>query len=347
MTALPASEVFSDSYLCAQTSAIICCYSKERWSDLCDAINSLRKQSRALREIIVVVDYNEELEEQVRSRFPDIIVIPNSGERGLSDARNCGSLRASGSYLLFLDDDATLEDGQLLPLLRNFQDPLVVGVSPTIKPKWTSRPPDWFPSEYLWAIGCTHTGVVAGPVRNLIGACMVLSREALLTVGGFASSLGRTTSVLPMGGEETEVCLRISKAIPGSRFVYEDRACAGHTAHAHRLSLKYVALRCFAEGLSKARIVSLVGRDAGLATERSYVLRVLTRNSMVRLSRFATRFDTASLAQCCVIWAGLLVTVAGYVTGRLQIFLGFPKRATVHSPTNRSAVPQPADTLET
>ncbi len=301
---------------CGRTSAIICSYTFRRWQYLCQAIRSLQMQTPAIGEIIVVVDHNKELEAAVREQFPSVIALPNSGPPGTSGAKNSGISASQGDFLLFLDDDARLAPGHLEPLLRHFSDENVIGVTAHVRPIWTVEAPSWFPREFLWVIGCTYDGQRSGPVRNLLGSCMVLRRSAVDKIGGFETGLGRTTSLLPMGGEETEICIRAKRSFPSAVLLYDDGVYADHVVHTERVTLRYFTLRCFAEGLSKAHLVAMTDAPQGLSTERQYVQRVLAKGLSGRLRNLVLRRDWPAAGQAGAIVVGLAVTGVGYGLGR-------------------------------
>src|SRR5690606_21447153 len=54
-------------------SVIICAYTEKRWSDLVKAVESLRQQTVAPDEVILVVDHNPALLALVQSEMPDVI----------------------------------------------------------------------------------------------------------------------------------------------------------------------------------------------------------------------------------------------------------------------------------
>ena len=87
-------------------SVIICTYTEARWNDLVEAVSSLRKQTYAAEEILIVVDNNVALLQRVRTHLTDVVVVENTEIRGLSGARNSGIARAKGALVAFLDDDA-------------------------------------------------------------------------------------------------------------------------------------------------------------------------------------------------------------------------------------------------
>ena len=95
----------SSAVTASDVSVVICAYTLDRQRDLVAAIESVLNQEVAVRELIVVIDYNDELLAWVKNRYPRLIVVPNSGTQGLSGARNTGTAYCSGSVVAFLDDD--------------------------------------------------------------------------------------------------------------------------------------------------------------------------------------------------------------------------------------------------
>ena len=53
-----------------------------------------------------MIDYQPELEEECRRRWPEVRVIANAAERGSCGGRNTGVAAAAGEVVAFLDDDA-------------------------------------------------------------------------------------------------------------------------------------------------------------------------------------------------------------------------------------------------
>ena len=128
--------------------------------------------------------------------------------------------------------------------------------------------------------------------------------------------MGRTGSWLPLSCEETEWCIRARRFIPDLVFMYVPEAVCLHKVPSERLTVRYFALRCLAEGLSKARLVRISGRGATLYVERNYVYRELTR-SIWRNLRDCFHGDLGGLGRSGAIVLGLAAAVAGYLWGRL------------------------------
>jgi GT2 family glycosyltransferase/O-antigen/teichoic acid export membrane protein len=298
-------------------SVIICGYKLERLSDILEAIRSVQCQDVPPSELIVVVDHNPPLlaaiGESVRN---EVLLTENFYERGLSGARNTGIAHATGDLVLFLDDDAVADPACLRQLAKRCLEPHVIGACALIEPVWPGSRPAWFPGEFLWIVGCSYNGLKAGQTRNLLGAAMCIRRDVFPKTGGFDSTLGRRHSDLPLGCEETELCIRASQAVAGGYFVFEPAARVAHKVSVDRLSLSYFARRCYAEGLSKAHLSHLVGTDHSLASERTYLRQTLPRAIAADLGAFLLRGDLSGLGRAATIVLGVGCAAAGFVIGR-------------------------------
>ncbi|WP_188777747.1 glycosyltransferase family 2 protein [Marmoricola endophyticus] len=303
-------------------SVLICCYTLHRWDDVLAAVESALEQHPAPLEVIVVVDHNDELLsrlETVRTsswaRQP-VRVVPSSHRQGLSGARNTGLALAKGEVLVFLDDDARAQPGWLATHLAAYAEPRVLGVGGRLDPRWDTARPAWFPHDFDWVIGCTHSGVPVGaaPVRNAIGANMSFRTGLLREAGGFSEELGRIGTV-PLGCEETEASIRVGRLRPDGDVWYLPDAVVQHRVTAARATWDYFSRRCVAEGRSKATVRALSAEP--LATERDYATRVLPR-SAARAVWSGLRGDPAGLRRAGAIGAGLGLTAYGFLTGLVR-----------------------------
>jgi glucosyl-dolichyl phosphate glucuronosyltransferase len=303
----------------ATVSVVICAYTEERWNELVDAVESVQRQTWPALETILVSDHNPLLLRRMRLELPGTVAIENSHERGLSGARNSGIAVAAGSVIAFLDDDAVAQPDWLERLTADYADPLVMGVGGLVEPSWPGGRPRSLPDEFDWVVGCTYRGVptTASPVRNLIGANMSFRREVFDAVGGFRSGIGRVGN-RPMGCEETELCIRAARLRPRKRMLFDPRARVSHRVAPDRMSWAYFRRRCYSEGLSKALVSRHVGSDAGLASERAYVLRTVPRGVARGLGDALLRGDLWGLSRAAAIVGGLAVTGAGFVVGSVQ-----------------------------
>src|SRR4051794_5862320 len=106
-------------------SVVVCAYTERRWDDLRAAVASVAAQTVPALEVVVVCDHNPSLLARVRRELPDAVARANTGERGLSGARNTGVRAARGEVIAFLDDDAVAAPDWLQRLLEPYGDPRV------------------------------------------------------------------------------------------------------------------------------------------------------------------------------------------------------------------------------
>jgi hypothetical protein len=220
----------------------------------------------------------------------------------------------------FLDDDARAEPGWLAALVEPYrQDHRVVATGGFAEPSWDAGRPRWFPDEFNWVVGCSYRGQPAtlAAVRNPLGCAMSFRRDVVLAAGGFRSGIGRLGR-LPIGGEETELCIRIRERHPEALILLVPEARVRHRVPAARGTWRYFASRCYQEGRSKARIASLVGAGPALESERRYTLRALPAG-VARGLLNALRGRPAGLARAAAIVGGLALTTIGYLAGRLNL----------------------------
>ena len=303
-------------------SVVVCAFTEDRWEDLSRAISSVHAQTEAARETILVIDYCPGLLRRARRELAGVIVVPNRFEKGLSGGRNTGVAEARGDVVAFMDDDAAADPDWIARLAARYQDPRVVGVGGLVTPVWDTGRPSWFPPELDWVVGCSYRGMATGtePVRNFIGANMSFRRDIVEDVRGFSTGLGRMGTV-PLGCEETELCLRISQRYPEGVLLYEPAAAVSHTVRRQRASWGYLRSRCFAEGLSKAQVARLAGAQRALASERSYVRSTIPRG-VGRSLAAAARGRLAGMATALALVTAVVVTSVGYVVGRIAVSRG-------------------------
>jgi O-antigen biosynthesis protein len=305
--------------LAMNISVIICAYDEKRWNTLVATITSLHRQSLPPYEIIQVIDNNPALATRVRTQFPGITVVENTGPRGLSQARNIGIVHSSGEVVAFIDDDAIADTYWLFQLAECYKNETVVGVGGHVAALWPGGPPPWFPEEFAWVVGCSYRGLPSQtcPVRNFIGCNMSFRRKTLMAVNGFHTALGRVDAH-PVGCEETELCIRVQRYQPDGILLYEPYAKVQHIIAENRKDWHYFLSRCFFEGRSKALVALFVGAGDGLSSERSYILRTLPAGMVLGLRDTVLLRTMHGLAHTGAIFAGLVCTASGYLTGTMM-----------------------------
>ena len=303
------------------TDVVICCYTEDRWDDLCAGVRAAAGQSIRPARILVVVDNNPALLRRATADLGalcdvPVVVLRNARRRGLSGARNTAIDYSDAHFIAFLDDDACPEPRWLEQLARPFADDDVYATGGKAVPVWPTVRPEWFPPEFDWVIGCSYRGMptVRSEVRNIHGASMLFRAKVFNRVGGFQEQLGRR-SVVPNGCEETELCIRLRQDIPSARVVYVPGSVVDHRVSADRVKLGYFLRRCRAEGRSKAAIARLIGASSATSTERSYVSHTLV-HAVIDGCRETLSGRPQGLARVAVVLAGLAATTIGYAQAR-------------------------------
>jgi glycosyltransferase involved in cell wall biosynthesis len=300
-------------------SVVICAFTLERWSNLLAAIQSVQAQTAAPDEILLVIDHNEGLATKAEAELRGISVLRNAGPQGLSSARNTALRAAKGTIVAFLDDDAVASPTWLEHLTRWYENDTVLAVGGAIQPEWQRARPAWFPSEFLWVVGCTYRGmpVEATSVRNVIGANMSFRRGVLDRLGGFNVAMGRV-GANQMGCEETEACIKALHLNPGASVIYDPEASVSHFVLPGRERFSYFLRRCYAEGRSKYALRRVVGKQA-LASETVYVIRTLARSFWRDAIQAVTHLDPSSGLRAAACVSGLSSTALGYIRAMLRI----------------------------
>lgn len=301
------------------TEVVIAAYTRERWDSLCTAIDSVAAQEPAPSGIVVAVDHEPGLAEDVARRYPGVTVVLNTGSRGAAATRNRGVAATVAGCVAFLDDDAVAEPGWLAALVAPLADPAVIGVGGHVAPLWADGDASWFPPEFYWAVGATYRGMprVRGPVRNVWSENMAVRRAQFLAVGGFREGYGKTGTV--NAPEDTDLCLRMSAAHPGTAWLHEPAARVGHLVPRERSTLRFLLRRSFNEGAAKAGMGRMHAREGGsaaaLADERRHAASTVPRGIAAELGAAVRDRDGAAARRAGAGGLALAAAAAGVVVG--------------------------------
>ena len=141
-------------------SIVITAYTAERLNDIYELLNSIKEQTHPHTETLFVVERSKDLMKKIYSygienNIPNLKVLHNDGEPGLSAARNVGIKQASGDIMAFVDDDVLLQPDWAKNMVKAFDDDAVIGVTGPAIPLWEDTSMDWFPKEFYWITSCT------------------------------------------------------------------------------------------------------------------------------------------------------------------------------------------------
>lgn len=300
-------------YALIDVSVIMSVFSIDRADDVVNCIESLKKQTLPPKEIVIAIDPNSTLVSYYTKRLGSSVKLVVSDVFGLSAARNMGVKSCTSDFLAFIDDDAVAEKNWLENLTSNFNNPLTIGVGGHIIPVWPDKRPAWLPEELYWTIGCSYKGlpIKKMPIRNPIGCNMAFRRRVFENVGFFRTDMGRVGCML-MSHDDTEFGMRVTATLAGSTIIYDPHAVVHHVVAPHRVCFTYVMRRSYAEGFSKAFVLS--GNQTSkepLRTEKNYLLSLL-RGTPQMLLRGNVK---TGLFRCCTLWMSTLMVFLGYLVG--------------------------------
>lgn len=299
-----------------KVSVVICTYDEGLYDHFTEAVESVRSQTHGDVEIIVVVDGNPRLCEQATADYgasPDVSILCNENNRGLSASRNRGIERATGDVVAFLDDDAVADEEWLDRLVTAYEREDAIAAGGKMTPLWVAGKPSFLPEEFYWLIGVTHRGFAdeEGEVRNTFGSNISVRRDVLGAVGGFTEDIGLGGDT-QLQAEEPELGTRLRQEY-GHGVYYVPDAEVAHKIFEYRTSPVWLLKRAFWQGFSK-RGVEEVLPDA--TDEEDRYLRQLLFEFMPRRFRNLIRHPSiAALLQFVMLFVFSAMVGFGYLYG--------------------------------
>lgn len=240
------------------------------------AIRSVLPQLSSDTELLVVDNASTDDTRQVCERLAretGVVVYLSEPKLGLSAARNTAINKASGIYVLFLDDDATAETGWLnsyRDFLINPPSSKIAVVGGAVIPFYDRHPPKWItPGHNRFDLGNQPLRLTGS---GLMGGNSVYDRAAVMAVGLFDERLGyKGNQNTPR--EETELQDRLIKT--GWECWWLPGAAIQHFVPAERLTIKAMTHSNFNAGRAAAihRLKSThsVGQRLGLRFGRLFI----------------------------------------------------------------------------
>lgn len=245
-------------------SVVICSLNGAAGVDRC--IRALAAQTiRSSLELIVVDDGSTDATSDV-GRAHAAIVVRHATNLGLAAARNSGLEAATAPVIAFLDDDCEPELVWAEQLLAGYEEG-VTGVGGPIMPAvrngfmrgYLERNNPLRPQEsnlaksdklnyrlklYLQRQWTRGEELPRREVYSFAGANMSFLRQALIEIGQFDERFR-------FGGEDQDLCLRLTRAFPSDRLVFVPKA---RVVHHFKSSLRDTLRRSHAYGRGSARL---------------------------------------------------------------------------------------------
>jgi len=271
---------------------IICTYNRARY--LTPLLESLARNDfdKARFEILLVDNNSTDETPSVFQRFaqshPEISCrYVQEPEQGLSAARNKGIREAQGDVIIYVDDDALVDEHYISYYMEYLEShPEVMAAGGPIEPQYETHEPDWM-TDYTRALLCGRLNY-GNCVREFPagrypgGGNAAYRREVFQKVGLFNTALGRKGTSL-MASEEKDIFDKMASLEMPVRYL------PGPVLH--HIIPQYKLEREYFDRLT---------RQIGISEHR--------RTLAISKGKFMRRlFDE------CIKWGGTLVLQVGYL----------------------------------
>ena len=224
-------------------SVIICTYNRDRY--IYNVLKSISDNDFPLTEYEIVLvnnNSNDNTEKECRRFQADCSGVNFryfvETQQGLSYARNKGITEAYGDVLIYVDDDATVNE-EYLRTYADFFDTYeaVAAAGGAIMPVYETEPPRWM-SRFTCQLmtGYLYCGEAVKKFKSgrfPTGGNVAFRRDVFEQVGVFNPELGRKGNNL-MGAEEKDIFDKMTAA--GMQFYYLPTAILYHIIPACRLT---------------------------------------------------------------------------------------------------------------
>jgi glycosyltransferase involved in cell wall biosynthesis len=193
------------------------------------------------------------------ARYP--IALLHERQQGKSFALNTGLGASCGDVVALTDDDVLPATDWLTRIVEAFRRQDVTFVFGKVLPRWSCTPPPELltvPAQDLWGplaivdYGDEAVDYLAESTgqRLPIGANLAFAREALVTIGGWRTDLGKVNNTL-ISGEDHEIFLRVRR-YGLYRGYYDPAVSVRHFVPASRLTREYFRRWFFWHGKTQA-----------------------------------------------------------------------------------------------
>jgi len=174
---------------------------------------------------------------------------------GSSFARNRAIEETRGDFILFIDDDVTVEPDWARELVAEIERRNLDAACGLVLARWPEPPPRWLGPPLYVKLAVHDPALldrangVAESLHNYFSANVGFRRETFERFGRFREDLG-VSGVNPLSGEDTELFARIIEH--GGRMGFAPRAMVHHWIGPERLTRHYFRRKSFAFGVGTA-----------------------------------------------------------------------------------------------
>ena len=249
-----------------RASVLICTFNRARQlRETLAALQSMTPPADCAVDILIVDNNSSDntaaviAESTASGPFP--VVSLRETRQGKSFALNRGLAQAHGDIIALTDDDVLPAADWLRRIVEAFRGREVWFVFGKVLPLWGAVPPPELltpPAQAIWGplalcdYGDSPVEYVADKFdqRLPIGANLAFSRQALSTIGGWRTDLGKVNNTL-ISGEDHEIFLRMRRAGRYAGY-YDPDITVRHYVPASRLKRRYFRQWFFWHGKTQA-----------------------------------------------------------------------------------------------
>lgn len=307
-----------------KVSTIVSTYSDNRYYDLIELMDALRKQINEYNEIIIIIDANQHLYTTIKNHAlkygnSNIKVIFNPENKGLSHSRNIGIHHSNGDILAFIDDDAIPCPDWTNEIIKTFlKDDKIGAVTGDVIPVWEDNNMSWFPKELHWMISCSYTLTPKKEkeIERGFGTNMAFRRKVFQRVGEFNTKLGINGKNW-VGGEDTDMFLRVKDN--GTKIIFNPDIKVYHKISKERIYIKNLIKRAINGGFSVAIMKRLFKYNPSNSTEKVYLKNLLFKFYMRKFKDLIIARSGVALRQLIIVTIVLFCEFIGYSFGLFSI----------------------------
>ncbi|MDF1672087.1 MAG: glycosyltransferase [Vicingaceae bacterium] len=239
-------------------SIIVCTYNRDKY--LPKMLESAAKQKSAKEafELILVNNKSTDSTEKICSEFGENNNHINyryflETQQGLSFARNRGVAEAKGKYIVFIDDDAFLDENYVKELTQYLSSTTeqYIGFGGKILPFLECELPKWMSKFLASLMSIIDMGTEITKFQGTkypIGANMGFSKAVFDEIGGFNTELGRIGKSM-LGGEEKDFFFRVKNL--NAPIYYFPKMLVHHVIPKERLTEEFVKKAANGIGVSE------------------------------------------------------------------------------------------------
>lgn len=278
-------------------------------------LRSLQGSDPGLTLQIIVVDNasTDDSVQTIETDFPGVIVVRNDVNHGFAAGNNQCADRATGRYLLFLNNDTLAHPGTITRLARFLDEtPAAVAVGPKLtgadgRPQKTARNlptlrslvrqrmmsfPRWTPllRKQYQAYRSTFDPNVSAPVPQLAAAALLVRHEVF-------EACGRWDAGYPFGVEDVDLCIRLLQHGPIYYLAEVDITHLGRISSRANYGFTYIGYECgYARYLRKHHRKKWAHRLYKLLITLDTPFRIVWYRGQYTLSSLSKRHQSAERA---------------------------------------------------